>query len=124
MNDMNKVMLEGLARLARVLAKKEINFAIYPNRYKSPETGEVVQDVPFLAATDTPHASQIICNGKRYDVWSDNGDQMLSANLSLAKAAKVVATEYFWGKAARIKARMPATDINEIIEKLERGYQR
>jgi deoxyribodipyrimidine photolyase len=124
MNDnLDKLMLKGLMRLAQVLQKKEINFVIHNGRRRS-TTGEIVHDVPFLAATNTPQASQIICNGKRYDVWSDKGDQMFAANLSLAKAAKVVATEYFWGKAARIKARMPETDINEIIEKLERGYQR
>ena len=124
MNDLHKAMYAGLTRLMRVAEKKEINMAIYPPNYKSP-TGEIVSDVPFLIAVDTPDASQIVFdpNSDRYDAWSNDGAKLLTGNLSLAKAAKLVTTEYFWAKATRVKAHHPDADINEIMAELERGYQ-
>lgn len=123
LDTLHKKMLDGLTKLARLIAKKEVNTAIYPSVYRA-DDGQMVTDVPFLAVLDTPRASQIICDGSgKYDAWSNDGKDMLSTGLTRQQAAKLVTQEYFWAKATRVKARNPDADFDQIMAKLEAGYQ-
>jgi hypothetical protein len=118
--ELESAMLYGLQKLACLLSQshKEINFGIHIS-------GCLAWDVPFIAAANTPNASQIVCDGHgHYDVWSVSGNKLLSTNLDCKQAADIVITEYFWAKAMRIKEREPERDFDMIMQTLHKGYQK
>jgi hypothetical protein len=104
----------GLKLLADLVGKSECNCWIRNDP----------GDVAYLAAADTPGASQIVYATGGYDVWTTGAHNLQATNLSIEDAAKVVVAEYHLAKAARIKARHPDLSADEIMKTLAKGYQK
>lgn len=125
----NDEQMDGLSRLAKMIAKKEVNVAVLPSVYKD-TMGRRVQDVCYLIALHTPSPSQIVYNGEDYDVWTVEPTidgprlHMQKPGLTMKQAAEVVIAEYFLAKAARIKAASPDIEIDAIMHALWNGYQK
>lgn len=118
MKEFKRAQVDGLAKLADVLKKSEVNFW----------TRAPGADMGYIEMADTPRGPHAIFDphSKRYDIWHWGRKRpgMKYVGLSAEDAAEVLVTAYFVAKAKRIRKHSPHLSMEELMRKLRAGYQR